>query len=147
MEERKVSLSCLKDIADENGRFYKVFQDTALKLSKEIEIHMDNLEAAIERTYDDNEELPEKLESIYLTELSLYEKFVDFLQGANEIMHKSNEEKKRVDTVYVKPGIVKEYNREYTIVGKDKEGNDCEINIPKYALNIHKCTKTKLNES
>ena len=92
MEERKVSLSCLKDIADENGRFYKVFQDTALKLSKEIEIHMDNLEAAIERTYDDNEELPEKLESIYLTELSLYEKFVDFLQGANEIMHKSNED-------------------------------------------------------
>ena len=92
MEERKVSLSCLKDIADENGRFYKVFQDTALKLSKEVEIHMDNLEAAIERTYDDNEELPEKLESIYLTELSLYEKFVDFLQGANEIMHKSNED-------------------------------------------------------
>ena len=92
MEERKVSLSCLKDVADENGRFYKVFQDTALKLSKEIEIHMDNLEAAIERTYDDNEELPEKLESIYLTELSLYEKFVDFLQGANEIMHKSNED-------------------------------------------------------
>lgn len=92
MEERKVSLSCLKDIADENGRFYKVFQDTALKLSKEVEIHMDNLEAAIERTYDDNEELPEKLESIYLTELSLYEKFVDFLQGANEVMHKSNED-------------------------------------------------------
>ena len=92
MEERKVSLSCLRDIADENGRFYKVFQDTALKLSKEVEIHMDNLEAAIERTYDDNEELPEKLESIYLTELSLYEKFVDFLQGANEIMHKSNED-------------------------------------------------------
>ena len=90
--EEKISLSCLKDIADENGRFYKVFQDTALKLSKEIEIHMDNLEAAIERTYDDNEELPEKLESIYLTELSLYEKFVDFLQGANEIMHKSNED-------------------------------------------------------
>jgi methyl-accepting chemotaxis protein len=92
MEERKVSLSCLRDIADENGRFYKVFQDTALKLSKEVEIHMDNLEAAIERTYNDNEELPEKLESIYLTELSLYEKFVDFLQGANEIMHKSNED-------------------------------------------------------
>ena len=92
MEERKVSLSCLRDIADENGRFYKVFQDTALKLSKEVEIHMNNLEAAIERTYDDNEELPEKLESIYLTELSLYEKFVDFLQSANEIMHKNNEE-------------------------------------------------------
>ena len=92
MEERKVSLSCLKDIADENGRFYKVFQDTALKLSKEVEIHMNNLEAAIERTYDDNEELPEKLESIYLTELSLYEKFVDFLQSTNEIMHKSNED-------------------------------------------------------
>jgi hypothetical protein len=92
MEERKVSLSCLKDIAEENGRFYKVFQDTALKLSKEVEIHMNNLEAAIERTYNDNEELPEKLESIYLTELSLYEKFVDFLQGANEIMHISNED-------------------------------------------------------
>ena len=92
MEERKVSLSCLKDVADENGRFYKVFQDTALKLSKEVEIHMNNLEAAIERTYDDNEELPEKLESIYLTELSIYEKFVDFLQSANEIMHKNNEE-------------------------------------------------------
>ena len=90
--EEKVSLSCLKNVADENGRFYKVFQDTALKLSKEVEIHMNNLEAAIERTYDDNEELPEKLESIYLTELSLYEKFVDFLQSANEIMHKNNEE-------------------------------------------------------
>ena len=92
MEERKVSLSCLKDIADENGRFYKVFQDTALKLSKEVEIHMDNLEVVIERTYDTDEELPEKLENIYLTELSIYEKFVDFLQSANEIMHKSNED-------------------------------------------------------
>ncbi len=92
MEERKVSLSCLKDIADENGRFYKVFQDTALKLSKEVEIHMDNLEAAIEKTYDTDEELPEKLENIYLTELSIYEKFVDFLQSVNEIMHKSNED-------------------------------------------------------
>ena len=91
MEERKVSLSCLKDVADENARFYKVFQDTALKLSKEVEIHMNNLEAAIERTYDDRE-LPEKLENIYLTELSLYEKFVDFLQSTNEIMHKNNEE-------------------------------------------------------
>ena len=90
--EEKISLSCLKDVSEENGRFYKIFQDTALKLSKEVEIHMDNLEAAIERTYDDNEELPEKLESIYLTELSLYEKFVDFLQNANEIMHKNNEE-------------------------------------------------------
>ena len=92
MEERKVSLSCLKNVAEENGRFYKVFQDTALKLSKEVEIHMNNLEAAIERTYDNDEELPEKLESIYLTELSLYEKFVDFLQDTNEIMHKNNEQ-------------------------------------------------------
>lgn len=90
--EEKVSLSCLKNVAEENGRFYKVFQDTALKLSKEVEIHMNNLEAAIERTYDNNRELPGKLESIYLTELSLYEKFVDFLQSANEIMHKNNEE-------------------------------------------------------
>ena len=90
--EEKVSLSCLKNVAEENGRFYKVFQDTALKLSKEVEIHMNNLEAAIERTYDNDRELPEKLETIYLTELSLYEKFVDFLQSANEIMHKNNEE-------------------------------------------------------
>jgi len=92
MEEREVSLSCLKDVAEENGRFYKVFQDSVLKLSKEVEIHMSYLEAAIVRTYDYDEEVPEKLESIYFTELSLYEKFVDFLQSANEIMHKNNEE-------------------------------------------------------
>ena len=63
--------------------------------------------------------------------------FIQLYKTTMDSMHKSNEEEKRVDTVYVKPSIVKEYNREYTIAGKDKEGNDCEINIPKYALNIH----------
>lgn len=53
------------------------------------------------------------------------------------MFQKNNLEEKRIDAVYIKPGIVKEYNQEYTIVGKDEKGNDCEINIPKNALNIH----------
>ena len=92
MDKKIINLSCLKDMADENEKFYKVLQDTALAISKEVEIHMNNLEAAIARNYGKDKELPEKLESIYLLELTLYKKVIDFLESSRDIMQLSNGE-------------------------------------------------------